>query len=82
MSLRYFSGVEVQAGDHILYHDEAGTVEFVAAPEAEMAWYVEQCGDGCMLAVPSFGLVYVHPDEDLVFVRRRAKNRDEGATLR
>jgi len=70
MALRYFLGTDVQAGDHILYHGEAGTVEFVAAPDGETAWYIEQCGDGCMLAVPSFGLVYVQPDEDLVFVRR------------
>ena len=70
MSLWYASGVEVQAGDHILYHGEAGRVEFVAATEGETAWYVEHCGDGCMLAVPSFGLDYVRPDEDLEFVSR------------
>ena len=61
MSLRCLSGVEVQPGDQILYDGEAGIVEFVAAPEGETAWYVKQCGNGCMLAVPSFGLVYVQP---------------------
>jgi hypothetical protein len=45
-------------------------VEFVASGEGETAWYVEQHGLGCMLAVPSFGLVYVQPDEDLEFVSR------------
>lgn len=40
MSLRYFSGVEVQAGDHIFY-GEAGNVEFVACPEGYTAWYAE-----------------------------------------
>jgi hypothetical protein len=45
-------------------------VEFVASPDGETPWYVEQYGVGCMLAVPSFGLVYVQPDEDLEFVSR------------
>jgi len=70
MSLKYRSGVEVQPNDHILYHGEAGTVEFVASANGDMSWYVEQYGIGCMLAVPSFGVVYVQPDEDLEFVSR------------
>lgn len=70
MSLKYLCGVEVQADDRILYHGEAGRVEFVADPDGETAWYVEHFGVGCMLAVPSFGLVYVQPDEDLEFVSR------------
>ena len=70
MALKYLSGVEVQADDHILYHREAGRVEFVATLEGETAWHVEQYSVGCMLAVPSFGLVYVQPDEDLEFVSR------------
>jgi hypothetical protein len=70
MSLKYLSGLEVQANDRILYHGEAGRVEFVASPNGETAWYVDQSSVGCMLAVPSFGLVYVQPDEDLEFVGR------------
>jgi len=70
MSLKYLSGVEVQANDRILYHGEAGRVELVASLDGETAWYVEKHGPGCMLAVPSFGLVYVQPDEDLEFVSR------------
>jgi hypothetical protein len=70
MSLKYLSGVEVQADDRILYHGEAGRVEFVAVVEGESAWYAEQFGVGCMLAVPSFGLVYVRPDEHLEFIDR------------
>ena len=70
MSLKYVSGVEVQANDRILYHGEDGRVEFVASAEGEAAWYVEQHGLGCMLGVPSFGLVYVQPDKDLEFVSR------------
>ena len=53
-----------------LYHGETGRVEFVAVAEGETAWYVEQFGVGCMLAVPSFGLVYVRPDEHLEFIDR------------
>lgn len=68
--MKYLSGVEVQTNDGILYHGEAGRVEFVASPSRETAWYVDQYGVGCMLAVPSFGLVYVQPDEDLEFVIR------------
>jgi hypothetical protein len=76
MALTYSSGAEVQAGDQIRYHGEAGRVEFVAtatATEPEMAWYVDQFGVGCMLAVSSFGLVYVKPDDLLEFVGRGAE---------
>jgi hypothetical protein len=45
-------------------------VEFVADADRKTAWHLEQFGVGCMLAVPSFGLVYVRPDEDLEFVGR------------
>lgn len=70
MPLKYLSGVEIQANDRILYNGEAGRVEFVASPDEETAWYFGQYGAGCMLAVPSFGLVYAQPDEDLEFVSR------------
>jgi hypothetical protein len=70
MPLEYLSGIEIQAGDRIRYQGEAGRVEFVATADGETAWYLEECGVGCMLAVPSFGLVYTRPDEDLEFVGR------------
>jgi hypothetical protein len=45
MSLTYASGEEIQSGDRILYHGEAGQVEFVAEPgDPETGWYVEQFG--------------------------------------
>ena len=72
--MKYQSGEEVRAGDNILYHGEAGRVEFVAmADDPETNWYVEQCGGGCMLLVPSFGRVFLNQtdgDEDLEFVCR------------
>jgi hypothetical protein len=58
--LRYISGVEVQAGDHVLYHGEAGSVGFVV-PSGEAAWYIEQYGIGCMLEIPTFGSIYIRP---------------------
>jgi hypothetical protein len=70
----YLSGIEVRPGDHIIYHGEEGRVEFVAVMEdLETRWYVRQYGIGCMLAVPSFGSVYITQpcnDEDLEFVAR------------
>jgi hypothetical protein len=49
-------------------------VEFVAAAaDPETQWYLEQCGDGCMVLAASFGRVYVtatERDEDLQFVSR------------
>lgn len=72
MLLTYSSGEEIQTGDHIVYHGEAGTVEFVAQLEdPETSWYVEQYGGGCMILAPSFGRVFVSkPDEDLELVSR------------
>lgn len=72
--LKYPSGEDVHSGDRVLYHGEAGEVEFVArASDPETCWYIEQCGPGCMLLVPNFGRVYVSDtanDEDLAFVSR------------
>lgn len=74
MSLTYASGEEIQSGDRILYHGEAGEVEFVAKPgDPETGWYVEQFGGGCMILAPGFGRVFVSKtDEDLEFVSRGA----------
>ena len=74
MRLTYASGEKVQSGDHILYHGEAGKVEFVAKPgDPETAWYVGHLGGGCMILAPSFGRVFVsETDEDLEFVSRGA----------
>lgn len=74
MLLQYTSGEHVQSGDRILYHGEAGQVEFVAKlGDPETGWYVEQFGGGCMILVPSFGCVFLSKtdeDEDLEFVSR------------
>jgi len=70
----YSSGEHICAGDRVLYHGESGKVEFVAAAaDPEIQWYLEQCGDGCMVLAASFGRVYVtatESDEDLQFVSR------------
>jgi hypothetical protein len=56
--------------DRILHHGEAGRVELVADADRETAWYLEPFGVGCTLAVPSFGLVCLKPDEGLELVGR------------
>ena len=74
MMFKYQSGVEIRAGDHILYASEPGTIDFVTTPdEPKYAWYVEQHGGGCMILVAPFGSLFLdHPqdEEDLEFVSR------------
>jgi hypothetical protein len=74
MSLKYQSGEEIKAGDHILYNFEPGKIDFVATPEdPQYAWYVEQHGGGCMILVAPFGSLFVSDpqgDQDLEFVAR------------
>jgi hypothetical protein len=68
----YASGQDIQPGDHVRLDGEEGRVEFVAvAGDAATQWYVEQCGEGCMLLTPNLGRVYVAFDnQDLEFVSR------------
>lgn len=72
MPLTYVSGEEIRSGDRVLYHGEPAQVEFVAnRGDAQSAWYLEQCGEGCMILAPSFGRVFAaNDDEDLEFVAR------------
>jgi hypothetical protein len=74
MALKYRSGDEVRAGDQILYNLVPGKIDFVAVRgDLEHAWYVEQCGEGCMILVAPFGNLFVNApqdDEDLDFVSR------------
>jgi len=74
MPLTYLSGEEIRGGDRVLYHGEAGTVEFIAkAEDPETAWRVENFGGGCMIIASGFGRVFVsEPDEDLELVARDA----------
>ena len=66
VALKYLSGEEVKVGDHVLYHFEAGQVEFVS----EGGRFCEQFGVGVMILAPSFGRVFDQPDEDLEFISR------------
>ncbi|HEV3114850.1 MAG TPA: hypothetical protein VGY99_30560 [Candidatus Binataceae bacterium] len=75
----YRSGDEIRAGDHIAYHTEPGTVEFVVTAksgDAAMDWYAEQYpGGGFMITAKDFGNVFLTEkdiDEDLELVRRAA----------
>ncbi len=76
--MKYKSGVEIRAGDHVLYHGDPGEIEFIAAElvgDAAMDWYVREHGAGVLVREPKFfGRVYISDtenDEDLVFVGRR-----------
>ena len=74
MPLMHGSGEEIRSGDRVVYHGEAGKIEFVAIPgDSENTWYIEQFGGGCMILVPSFGRVFENkPEEaeDLEFISR------------
>jgi hypothetical protein len=71
MALRYLSGEEVKAGDHVIYHGERAKIEFISEPgELDAGRFFEQFGGGCMILAPSFGRVFDQPDEDLDFVSR------------
>jgi hypothetical protein len=74
----YTSGEDVREGDHIRYHGEIGSVEFVAAEKVgnpSLDWFVEEFpGGGVMINAKSFGAVFLSPDdidERLEFVARR-----------
>ena len=70
----YPSGEEIRPGDHVRYHGELARIEFIAVSgDLEMKWYIEQCGDGCMILAPSLGRVFVtetDQEEDLQFLSR------------
>jgi hypothetical protein len=71
MILKYLSGEEVKAGDHVLYAGESGQIEFVAEPgHPESDWFFQQYGPGCMILAPACGRVFEQPDDHLVFVSR------------
>jgi hypothetical protein len=49
MGFQYQSGEEIRKGDHILFHSEAGEVEFVTAnlgDDPEHDWYIREFGGG------------------------------------
>lgn len=76
MTFRYQSGEEIRKGDHILFHEEPGEVEFVTASlggDPEHDWYIQEFGGGVAIKSASFGRVFisdVDDTEDLVFVSR------------
>lgn len=76
-SFRYLSGDEVQTGDQIAYHGEAGKVELVAAApvgDPVLDWYLEEFpGGGVMISATGFGNVFLTAedlDEHLTFLAR------------
>ena len=75
--MKYRSGEDVRKGDKVLFHGEAGEIEFVAeGPVGDPAidWNVKHNGPGVMLLEPKFfGRVYVRDSEtstELVFISR------------
>jgi len=74
-TLKYSSGEEISTGDSVEYRGETGHVEFVVTGEdPSYAWYYEKFpGGGVMLALPSFGSLFLgidDIDEDLAFRSR------------
>lgn len=80
----YKSGESIKRGDHVTYHGEQGTVEFVVTNKVGdrvLDWYIDQYPDGgFMIKAEGFGSVFLTEsnfDEDLVFVARGdASERD------
>ena len=55
MVLTYRSCEEIKTGDHVLFHCNAATVEFVAVDAADPGaeWYLQNFGGGVMISDPS-----------------------------
>jgi hypothetical protein len=77
VAFTYQSGEEVKKGDRVIYHGEAGEIEFVAGPlvkDPETDWYIQELGGGVMIIESRiFGRVIEHDPtsvEDLEFVSR------------
>jgi hypothetical protein len=77
MPLHYQSGEEIKKDDHVLFHAEPGTIEFVAdsLTDPENAWYVREYGGGVMILDRIAGRTFISADhlpeyEDLQFVSR------------
>lgn len=64
MTLTYASGETVLKGDRVRYGQNR-SVEFVAQDDdPDTAWYVEQFGGGCMIAVEPFGRIFLESTAD------------------
>jgi len=78
MVLKYRTGETIEKGDHVRYHLNAATIEFVATDpgNSETDWYVKQFGGGVMILDPVvsgrtfIGADEIHSEEDLDFVSR------------
>jgi hypothetical protein len=82
MTLRYQSGEEIKQGDHVLFHRNPATIEFVVTEhtgDPSMDWYIEQFGGGAMVREPhDLNPTFVRAEsipeyEDLEFVSRAQK---------
>jgi len=69
------SGEDVLTGDHVRFHGEEGTVEFVVQErvgDASLDWYLEQYPEGGLMIIANgFGRVFLTPasiDERLELV--------------
>ena len=80
--MKYRSGEDICKGDKVLFHGEAGEIDYVAeAPIGDPAidWNLKHNGPGVMILEPKFfGRVYLcdsEAAEELVFVSRKEKER-------
>jgi len=80
MIFKYQTGEEIKKGDRVLFHGEAGQIEFVASEPGDpiIDWHIKEDGGGIMileLGPKLFGRVFIPGDqldetEDLQFVGR------------
>jgi len=78
MILKYQSGEEIKKGDHVLFHRNPATIEFVVvdASNPETAWDFREYGGGVMIREPHdpnptlIQADHLSEYEDLEFVSR------------
>jgi hypothetical protein len=84
LPFKYQSGEEVKKGDRVLFHDQPGSIEFVADPatkNSETEWYVKEYGGGVMVVVPKvFGHVFLPTTEDAEDLILTSRLEDSVAT--
>jgi hypothetical protein len=78
-ALKYKSGEAIQKADHVLFHGEPATIEFVAVElgDPHTNWYVQEFGGGVSILEPKyFGRAFIPADQiseaALQFVSRAA----------
>ncbi|HET9407131.1 MAG TPA: hypothetical protein VFO39_07820 [Candidatus Sulfotelmatobacter sp.] len=83
--LRYISGEEIEAGDHVVFHGNPATIEFVATDpdDPSSAWYVREYGGGVMVCDPAVsGRTFITADHLAEYEDLEFRSRADGTSVR